>query len=81
MSSRGLHWALSVIRQGKEKERETGSRSVAQVSPFYLYSKAKIQQNYQAYKEALEGLDSIIGYAVKVTWRWLSGGGQGAVQA
>ena len=36
-----------------------------QVSPFYIYSQEKIRQNYQAYKEALEGLDSIIGYAVK----------------
>jgi diaminopimelate decarboxylase len=34
--------------------------------PFYLYSQARITANYQAYKEALEGLpDSIIGYAVK----------------
>ncbi|KAH9320972.1 hypothetical protein KI387_015611 [Taxus chinensis] len=33
--------------------------------PFYLYSKAQITRNYQAYQTALEGLDSIIGYAVK----------------
>lgn len=34
-------------------------------SPFYLYSKQRITSNYNAYKKALEGLDSIIGYAVK----------------
>eukprot|EP00967_Tisochrysis_lutea_P056743 scaffold71751_cov20-Tisochrysis_lutea.AAC.4 len=34
-------------------------------SPFYLYSKRRITNNYMAYKKALEGLDSIIGYAVK----------------
>ena len=34
-------------------------------SPFYLYSKARLTGNYNAYKKALEGLDSIVGYAVK----------------
>lgn len=34
-------------------------------SPFYLYSKSQIVSNYLAYEEALEGLDSIIGYAIK----------------
>ena len=34
-------------------------------SPFYLYSKQQIVDNYNAYKEALEGLDYIIGYAIK----------------
>ncbi len=34
-------------------------------SPFYLYSKQRITSNYQAYQKALEGLDSIIGYAIK----------------
>uniref|UniRef100_A0A0D6QYP7 diaminopimelate decarboxylase n=1 Tax=Araucaria cunninghamii TaxID=56994 RepID=A0A0D6QYP7_ARACU len=33
--------------------------------PFYLYSKAQITRNYQAYEAALQGLDSIIGYAIK----------------
>lgn len=33
--------------------------------PFYLYSKAQIEHNYRAYEEALTGLDSIIGYAIK----------------
>ena len=34
-------------------------------SPFYLYSKQRITDNYLAYQRALEGIDSIIGYAVK----------------
>ncbi|KAK2966012.1 hypothetical protein RJ640_017090 [Escallonia rubra] len=33
--------------------------------PFYLYSKPQITRNLVAYKEALEGLNSIIGYAIK----------------
>ncbi|KAF4361890.1 hypothetical protein G4B88_009262 [Cannabis sativa] len=33
--------------------------------PFYLYSKPQITRNVKAYKEALEGLNSIIGYAIK----------------
>lgn len=40
-------------------------RALAETSPVYIYSKDKIAANYNAYKEALEGLDSIIGYAVK----------------
>jgi len=34
-------------------------------SPFYLYSKDQLTENYQAYSSALDGLDSIIGYAIK----------------
>ena len=34
-------------------------------SPFYLYSKQQITTNYNAYLEAIEGLDAIIGYAIK----------------
>jgi diaminopimelate decarboxylase len=34
-------------------------------SPFYLYSKPQLTRNYKAYEQALEGLDAIIGYAVK----------------
>ena len=34
-------------------------------SPFYLYSQPQLTRNYQAYEKALEGLPSIIGYAVK----------------
>ncbi|KAH7833084.1 hypothetical protein Vadar_003016 [Vaccinium darrowii] len=33
--------------------------------PFYLYSKPQINRNFEAYREALEGLNSIIGYAIK----------------
>jgi diaminopimelate decarboxylase len=33
--------------------------------PFYLYSKPQITRNVEAYKDALEGLTSIIGYAIK----------------
>lgn len=33
--------------------------------PFYLYSKPQITRNVEAYKNALEGLTSIIGYAIK----------------
>ena len=33
--------------------------------PFYLYSKPQITRNLKAYKDALEGLKSIIGYAIK----------------
>jgi len=34
-------------------------------SPFYLYSLSTITQNYKAYEEAIKGLDSVIGYAIK----------------
>ena len=34
-------------------------------SPFYLYSLAQLEANYTAYQKALEGVDSIIGYAIK----------------
>lgn len=34
-------------------------------SPFYLYSQSRITANFTAYQKALDGLDSIIGYAVK----------------
>lgn len=40
-------------------------------SPFYLYSQARITANYTAYKKALEGLDHIIGYAVKANNNFL----------
>uniref|UniRef100_A0A6M2EHE5 diaminopimelate decarboxylase n=1 Tax=Populus davidiana TaxID=266767 RepID=A0A6M2EHE5_9ROSI len=33
--------------------------------PFYLYSKPQITRNVEAYKDALQGLNSIIGYAIK----------------
>ncbi len=34
-------------------------------SPFYLYSLTQITENYNAYQTALEGIESIIGYAIK----------------
>ena len=34
-------------------------------SPFYLYSLTQISENYKAYETALEGIKSIIGYAIK----------------
>jgi diaminopimelate decarboxylase len=34
-------------------------------SPFYLYSLKQITENYRNYKSALDGIESIIGYAVK----------------
>ncbi|GMP51168.1 hypothetical protein CsSME_00017510 [Camellia sinensis var. sinensis] len=34
-------------------------------SPFYPYSKPQITRNFQAYRDALVGLDSIIGYTIK----------------
>ena len=34
-------------------------------SPFYLYSLDQIARNYKAYEAALEGIESIIGYAIK----------------
>ena len=34
-------------------------------SPFYLYSLTQVTANYKAYESALEGMESIIGYAVK----------------
>ena len=33
--------------------------------PFYLYSKEVITRNYKAYEAALQGLNSIVGYAIK----------------
>jgi len=52
--------------------------------PFYLYSKAQLTANYKAYEAALEGIDSIIGYAVKANFNkhileHLRGLGSGAV--
>jgi len=33
--------------------------------PFYLYSKPQITRNVEAYRDALDGLNSVIGYAIK----------------
>ena len=54
-------------------------------SPFYLTSKKRLTYNFEAYKSALEGLDSaFIGYAVKANhnlhiMRHLASLGSGAV--
>eukprot|EP00737_Agarophyton_chilense_P002366 gb/GEZJ01002693.1/.p2 GENE.gb/GEZJ01002693.1/~~gb/GEZJ01002693.1/.p2 ORF type:complete len:473 (-),score=60.98 gb/GEZJ01002693.1/:2740-4158(-) len=34
-------------------------------SPLYIYSKKQLADNYRAYEDALKGLPSIIGYAIK----------------
>ncbi|PWA81687.1 hypothetical protein CTI12_AA186160 [Artemisia annua] len=45
---------------------------VVEKRPFYLYNKAQITRNVEAYKEALEGLDnSVIGYAIKANNNFL----------
>ena len=53
-------------------------------SPFYLYSLAQLETNYAAYQIALEGIDAIIGYAIKANnnlalLKHLSALGSGAV--
>lgn len=53
-------------------------------SPFYLYSKARLMANFEAYKKALAGLESLPCYAVKannnlVMMRALASAGAGAV--
>ena len=48
-----------------EKLRVKDIQEQVPYSPFYLYSLAQLEANYTAYQEALEGLDSIIGYAIK----------------
>lgn len=40
-------------------------RKTAEASPFYLYSQPQLTANFTAYRDALEGVDAIIGYAVK----------------
>ncbi|KAG8070592.1 hypothetical protein GUJ93_ZPchr0006g45738 [Zizania palustris] len=39
--------------------------AAAERSPFYLYSKPQVVRNFTAYRDALEGLRSVVGYAVK----------------
>jgi len=53
-------------------------------SPFFLYSKAQLESNFQAYVEATKGMDAIIGYAIKANnnlnlLRILANRGSGAV--
>jgi len=55
-----------------------------EASPFYVYSKAQISANYEAYRAALDGVDAIIGYAIKANnnkavVKHLAGLGAGAV--
>lgn len=59
-------------------------RSQVKESPFYLYSKDTITANLEAYKTALKGVESIIGYAIKANnnmfiLRHLQENGSGAV--
>ncbi|PWZ04212.1 putative diaminopimelate decarboxylase, chloroplastic [Zea mays] len=48
-----------------EGVRVEDAMTAAERSPFYLYSKPQILRNFAAYRDALQGLHSIIGYAVK----------------
>lgn len=53
-------------------------------SPFYLYSLAQLEANYTAYQKALDGINAIIGYAIKANnnlslLKHLSALGSGAV--
>merc|ERR1711920_33466 len=59
-------------------------RSQVNSSPFYLYSKQQISDNFDSYAQATEGLDAIIGYAIKANnnlkvLEHLQGLGSGAV--
>lgn len=54
------------------------------ISPFFLYSKAQLENNFKSYVEATRGLDAIIGYAIKANnnlnlLRILANSGSGAV--
>ena len=67
-----------------EKLRVKDIQEHVPYSPFYLYSLAQLEANYAAYQKALEGLDSIIGYAIKANNNFnlltrLSALGSGAV--
>ncbi|ONM62723.1 Diaminopimelate decarboxylase 2 chloroplastic [Zea mays] len=48
-----------------EGVRVEDAMAAAERSPFYLYSKLQILRNFAAYRDALQGLRSIVGYAVK----------------
>lgn len=48
-----------------EKVRISSLLSRLSQSPVYVYSKQQLVANYRAYEHALQGLDSIIGYAIK----------------
>lgn len=51
--------------EGVKVQEVLNSLDSVEKRPFYLYSKPQITRNCEAYKEALEGLKSIIGYAIK----------------
>ncbi|EAZ22869.1 hypothetical protein OsJ_06556 [Oryza sativa Japonica Group] len=48
-----------------EGVRVEDAMGAAERTPFYLYSKPQVVRNFTAYRDALEGLRSIVGYAVK----------------
>jgi diaminopimelate decarboxylase len=48
-----------------EGVRVEDAMAAAERSPFYLYSKPQVVRNFTAYNQALEGLRSVVGYAVK----------------
>lgn len=48
-----------------EEVRVRDIQDALDTSPVYIYSKKQLEANFQAYRDALEGLDSIIGYAIK----------------
>ncbi|KAL6640213.1 hypothetical protein ACP70R_022062 [Stipagrostis hirtigluma subsp. patula] len=48
-----------------EGVRVEDAMAAAERSPFYLYSKPQVVRNFAAYREALQGLRSVVGYAVK----------------
>ncbi|KAM3240069.1 hypothetical protein ACQJBY_053631 [Aegilops geniculata] len=48
-----------------EGVRVEDTMAAADRTPFYLYSKPQVVRNFTAYDKALQGLRSIVGYAVK----------------
>ncbi|KAK3157878.1 hypothetical protein QOZ80_2AG0129580 [Eleusine coracana subsp. coracana] len=67
-----------------EGVRVEDAMAAAVQSPFYLYSKPQILRNFAAYRDALQGLRSVVGYAVKANnnrfvLEFLQGLGCGAV--
>ncbi|KAF0935171.1 hypothetical protein E2562_031030 [Oryza meyeriana var. granulata] len=48
-----------------EGVRVEDAMAAAERTPFYLYSKPHVVRNCSAYRDALEGLRSVVGYAVK----------------
>ncbi|XP_062223374.1 probable diaminopimelate decarboxylase, chloroplastic [Phragmites australis] len=48
-----------------ERVRVEDAMEAAERSPFYLYSKQQVVRNFASYRDALQGLRSVVGYAVK----------------